>query len=249
MKSDLSADTPDNDGSLEETELEAVKEFLRGAPEGASQWATEQLKKIEADEGLRAESDAKPSYDLADDDPSDVDDDDVVSNRASAGVQGSSPVGGRYLVIAAIIVGVVFGVWFAGRDQGPEASAETPNLGTETTDDESFDRMVQLEYELNKDPDNIEAHLELGVLLFNRRDVDGAKEHWDAVLELDSENPNAWYNLGFLSLSATPPDMEAAKDAWEKVVEYAPESDMAQTAAMHLSGLSAPQSGDSEKQS
>ncbi|GEM_PF-5740076 len=249
MKSEEETDGPGGDAPLDEAELAAVKDYLREAPEGASRWASEQLKRLELGEESTPEADDETTPEAVDDDPVDLDpDDDIVSRKVGAS-KGQASSGGRYLVVAAIVVGVVFGVWFAGRDQVTEAASETPNLGTETSDVSSFDRMVELEYQLSKDADNIEARLELGVLLFDRKDLDAAKEQWDAVIELDPKNPNAWYNLGFLYLSSEPPDMDAVKEAWGKVVEYAPDSDMARNAEMHLSGLSSSQSGDTEKQS
>lgn len=225
---------------VEESEVEAVRAFLRQAPKGASRWATAQLLELDSVTAHDAQVDRE--------DPSILDDDDDIVQVNGKRERTKEPVSNanRAVLIFAVVVGIAFGVWFAGRDSGSAEAGDVPSLGAEASEYTTFDRIVELEYELREDPDNVQNHLELGVLLFNRKDVDSAKEHWDVVLELDPSNADAWYNMGFFHLSSTPPDMDQARAAWEKVIALAPESDMAKTAQMHLSGLSTAQSGNSD---
>ncbi|WP_289017187.1 c-type cytochrome biogenesis protein [uncultured Ornithinimicrobium sp.] len=87
---------------------------------------------------------------------------------------------------------------------------------------------------LADDPDDLDARLALGVVLFNQGELTAAEEQWTAAIELAPDRAEPHYNLGFLFLSQDPPDMDRVEEHWGKVVELEPESDMAATIGTHL---------------
>lgn len=86
-------------------------------------------------------------------------------------------------------------------------------------------------------PANVTARLALGAAWFNLGRRKDAERHWQSVVATNPKNVEAHYDLGFLYLSATPPDMARVKAEWGKVVELAPDSDVAKTVAAHLDQL------------
>ena len=90
---------------------------------------------------------------------------------------------------------------------------------------------------LADNPDDVDARLALGVALFDQGELDPAQEQWERAAELDPTKAEPHYNLGFLHLSADPPDMEQVREHWEKVLELDPDSSMAETISTHMGGL------------
>lgn len=86
-------------------------------------------------------------------------------------------------------------------------------------------------------PDDIDARLALGVVLFNQGELEAAEQQWTRAVELDPTKAEPHYNLGFLHLAADPPDMDQVEAHWAKVIELDPGSDMAETIANHLASL------------
>lgn len=181
-------------------------------------------------------------------------DDDILS-RAPKAPRTTNPAAARsdkgvsrrtstLLIIGALIIGVSFGIWFAGRP-GPgdgaqaSASASATSDSAEMSEADAESRMAELRVTLDKNPEDTDALLEMGVLEFNfKQDLEAAKEKWEKVTELDPKQARAWFNLGFYYLSITPADNAAAFKAWDKVIEIDPESDLARTVQSHISGLS-----------
>lgn len=228
---------------------EAVLQYLRHAPPEAAAWAAEQIALLSAPAAQPA-----PVDDESDDFYSGLDenDDDLLSPKtAGAGSPATTPrqwfTGStRIFLLAALIGGIAFGIWFAGRP-AEEPAAQTPAMDSQLTGEEASNRIADLQLQVEKDPSDIKARLELGVLLFNEKNMDQAKEQWLAVTELDPTELNAWYNLGFFYLSQTPSDVDSAKAAWQQLIDIDPQSDMAKTVSMHLQGLEeTPQSNAGE---
>jgi len=96
-----------------------------------------------------------------------------------------------------------------------------------------------LEKVLTVDSNNVTARLALGAALFNLGKSDGAETQWRQVLAIEPDNLEAHYDLGFMYLSATPPDIANVKLEWNKVIAIAPGSDVAKTVATHLATLEA----------
>ncbi|MDR1513887.1 MAG: hypothetical protein LBS56_10505 [Propionibacteriaceae bacterium] len=171
-----------------------------------------------------------------------ADDDIVAWRQRRAKAVAATPrahAGPRWLIVAALLVGVATGAWFAGRysarpDPDPTASASV-DAGQATADTAA--REAELRATLAQDPDDVDALLELGVLVFEEGDYAEAGELWRHVTDLDPDQPEAWFNLGFYHLSVEPTDVAAARAAWAKVIELAPDTDMATTAQAHLTNL------------
>lgn len=143
----------------------------------------------------------------------------------------------RGVLVAALIVGVAGGIWYAGRS-GEDTASTPPSMSTEQGGQaDTVARIGELEDAVAVDPRDVEARLELGVQYFNLRMIEQAREQWETVVEIDESNATAWYNLGFYHLSSDPADMAAAEAAWQRVIELDPGSDMAATISMHLQGL------------
>lgn len=88
-------------------------------------------------------------------------------------------------------------------------------------------------------PTDTDARLILGVYLFNNSDYSAAEEEWLEVVRQDPVKAEAFYDLGFLYLAQDPPQTDRARTMWQRVVDIAPGSAIAETAANHLSALSA----------
>lgn len=167
-----------------------------------------------------------------------------LNKRASGVPAGKIPVGARWALALVLALGIGGGIWWAGQPSKEPAATPPATMGQETPSaSESAARIAELEQAVAAAPTDVDARLELGVLYFNLADVEGAKKQWLAVTELAPENITAWYNLGFAYLSSTPADMEAAQAAWQRVIDLDPDSDLASTVSMHLSGLGGSQSG------
>jgi cytochrome c-type biogenesis protein CcmH/NrfG len=183
---------------------------------------------------------------FADEEVTDLDpegDDDIVGNRRAAAKTAQPKIQRvgyaaweKALMVVAVIIGIGIGVWFAGRPAQLEAT-QSPALGEATATADPSVRIAELEAVLAADPDDVAAHLELGVLAFDSGDYDTARDQWLRVTQVDPNEVQAWYNLGFAYLSASPSDMAKAREAWDKVIEIDPNSELAQTIQTHLSGL------------
>ena len=90
------------------------------------------------------------------------------------------------------------------------------------------------------DGKNVHARTDVGTAQFNLNRTDAAKATWLAALEIEPNDPQLHYNLGFLYANSDPSDMAAAAKEWKKVVEIAPDSSLAKTAQVHLGGAKAP---------
>ncbi len=79
---------------------------------------------------------------------------------------------------------------------------------------------------LTKDPNDVEAHLEIGRLLFDNNSVDKAGEHFTKVLELDKDNAkgcnaSAHYFLGYSMLMKN--DLEGGQKHFAETTRLDPE--------------------------
>ena len=94
-----------------------------------------------------------------------------------------------------------------------------------------LDKLIALE------PNNTRARLALGAAQFNVGDVASAETNWTEVLKVDANNVEAHYDLGFLYLNETPPDLEGVQREWGEVVRLAPGTDIANVVQQHLDAL------------
>lgn len=140
----------------------------------------------------------------------------------------------RPLLMAAAIAAVVFGVYYVGKPAEEPAAAPQQQMGEAARQHVDVARMAELTAQVQQDPSDVDARLELGVLLMGSGDVAGAEEQWVAVTELDPERTESWYNLGFLYLSQQPPDNAKAREAWQKVLEIDPDYPQAEVIKNHM---------------
>jgi tetratricopeptide (TPR) repeat protein len=155
---------------------------------------------------------------------------------------------GRWVVVAGLLVGVAAGAWFAGRASvggtAPVVSASPTAVATATAETvDAAARIAELDATLAAAPDDTDALLERGVLLFQEGDYAAAGEDWAKVAQLAPDNAAAWYNLGFYYLSLEPADTTAAGAAWDRVLELAPDSDMATVVTDHRDSFLAESEG------
>lgn len=183
--------------------------FLETAPEEIRPWAEEQKRKL-----THPEVEAKPSR--------------------------FQRVTDRWLkpvIMAAAIFAIIFGVWYVGKPpEQPEAAAPhgQTQMGEPAQQQMDVARMAELTAQVEADPSNVDARLELGVLLLQSGDLDAAEEQWVAAAEEDPERVEALYNLGFLYMSKEPADNAKAREAWQKVLEIEPDFPQADIIRNHM---------------
>ena len=102
-----------------------------------------------------------------------------------------------------------------------------------------FTKLVEL------DPANKHALTDLGTAHFNLGQPAEAKIWWEKVVAVDANDVQAHYNLGFMYANAEPRDVPAAVREWETVLRLEPESQLAQTARVHIDSLKAELAGGS----
>lgn len=222
-----------------------ILEFLDSAPAEVREWAERMAQQV------RAEHEAELARD--DDEPGDVDvaDDDALVRRRNVTTpadlrtepppfrasqrKGWHP--STVILATLVVAALVFGVYWIGQPEPEPVVAQQAQMGAaqeapvSTVD---MARLAELEQLLAEDPTNVDAHLEIGVLLIGLGDLERAEHHWLRATMEAPENPQAWFNLGFLYLSQDPPDMEAAESAWRMVLQVAPESDEAEVVRGHM---------------
>jgi len=157
--------------------------------------------------------------------------------------QGLGQVGFTIVILVVILVGVALGSFLANRGRPAAANpSATSSADLQPADTASVDprvRIMQLQDQIAANPNDTDARLELGVLLFeDANDMDGARDQWLAVTQIDPTIEEAWYNLGFYYLSLTPPDCVAAGNAWNTVIQLDPNGDDASNIMGHMSDLS-----------
>jgi len=94
-----------------------------------------------------------------------------------------------------------------------------------------FTKLVAIE------PNNVHALTDIGTSNYNLGFTEEAKTIWLSAVEVDFNDPQLHYNLGFLYANAEPQDLPAARREWQTVLDLAPDSDLAQTVKVHLEGL------------
>lgn len=85
------------------------------------------------------------------------------------------------------------------------------------------------------EPSSQEAHLELGRLLYERKDVNGAIAETEKVLTLNPKQVDALYNMG--AIYANLGNAERARSYWSKAVQIDPSADSSRKAREGLAKL------------
>jgi len=89
------------------------------------------------------------------------------------------------------------------------------------------------------DPKNQVGLLSLGAAQFNLGNAVEAKKQWLVAAGLYPKNAEVHYDLGFLYMSATPPETANMQAEWKQVVAIDPNSNLAKTVATHLKSSTA----------
>jgi tetratricopeptide (TPR) repeat protein len=84
------------------------------------------------------------------------------------------------------------------------------------------------------DPTNKVALISLGAAQFNLGNAAEAKKQWLIAAKLYPNEAEVHYDLGFLYMSAKPPETANMQAEWKKVVAIDPNSQLAKTVATHL---------------
>ena len=100
-----------------------------------------------------------------------------------------------------------------------------------------FAASINAEKGLQLDPTNVHALTDIGTANFNLGKYDDSKVAWLKAKEIDPDDEQVHYNLGFLYANVEPVDYAAASAEWQAVVQLAPGSDLANTAQVHLDSL------------
>jgi tetratricopeptide (TPR) repeat protein len=188
-----------------------------------------------------------PSEDDDDDDSDfeiDPPDDDIFARRRRPSTRrpaakASAPAGtGRWFLLA-IVVGVVAGVVLGAVLRSDDDSGA--QAGTDQTAGVDLEQVMAdieaLKTELAQNPDDYEAHVDLGGLLCRTGDPTGAFEHLTTAQGLLPDRQEAWLLAGMCYASQDPPDTAGAQQALTKVVELNPDSEFGRNAQNLLDGL------------
>ncbi len=158
-------------------------------------------------------------------------------------------------IFLALIVGVIMGIYVAGGsgDTGgagslttqelPEGHPDISEMGSSGTSGGSVEGLAGLVALVAREPDNLDARIDLGVAYLNAGEVGEAGSQWQTVLDTDPENIPALYCMGFYHLALPEPDEEAAAETWSRVVELAPDSPEAESAASLIGSLTESSTG------
>jgi len=207
---------------------EKARRSARGETEGAS---SSETATADSEGGALAASDddADSVFEL------DPDDDDILVRRRPKKPAAPPPPGyGRWFA-AAIVVGVAAGVALGylllssdkNEAEGPHATM------AQTTQPSGMEILDQMDPELqalideqravvDKDPNNFDARMKLGSLLFTFGDLEGSYEQWTTAAELSPDRSEPWFNLGTqYYLSPQKHDLDAAQSALQKAVDLA----------------------------
>lgn len=167
-------------------------------------------------------------------------DEDIVARPARGGAPSLRGWGTPWAVLLIfLLVGVGLGVYAAGLGGPGVQQGAAPTPASVPTGVAPSDRIAELRAAIAADPEDVDARLELGVLLWSLEtpDLNGARDQWLAVTVIDPKNVNAWYDLGFYYLSLDPPDATKAKAAWDNVVKLDPNGELADLVEDHMAGL------------
>ncbi|MCH8614161.1 tetratricopeptide repeat protein [Arsenicicoccus dermatophilus] len=92
-------------------------------------------------------------------------------------------------------------------------------------------------------PTDTDMLLAAGVAHLNAGDRAQAKAQWERAIALEPKKAEAYYDLGFLYLTQTPPDSARAKQMWDKVVELDGNGPLSQKVQNHMGALMTPAPG------
>ena len=86
------------------------------------------------------------------------------------------------------------------------------------------------------DPKNKIGLISIGAAQFNSGNQADAKKNWLVAAGLYPKEAEIHYDLGFLYMSQTPPDLVNQKIEWAKVIAIDPTSALAKSVGTHITG-------------
>ena len=123
-----------------------------------------------------------------------------------------------------------------GQSCEPQPLGELANIYFQAGDYKNSQLFSQKVVDANPKIDG--AWVALGAAQFNQMNQTDAKTSWLKAIAINPKNAEAHYDLGFLYLSGSTPDMTAAKKEWATVIAIDPKSDIAKTVQTHLASPS-----------
>jgi tetratricopeptide (TPR) repeat protein len=282
----LRADANDQDI---ETAHNGLVDFLELAPHEVKSWAT--ARSTDVDEAFALLSGPErdlvpPAAQTVATAPEGLDETPPTAVSAPPAVSAPTAAGRRWpqrtqlvwAILPLLVVAVVLGVYWSGRDSVPGISGTPTNAATTAAaaptatpvdqakvaalmkkisanpkDLASLQSLGNIYFAANDyknastweqkilgvDPKNQVALLSLGAAQFNLGNAAEAKKQWLVAAGLYPKNAEVHYDLGFLYMSATPPDSVNRDAEWKKVIAIDPNSELAKTVATHIQGPSA----------
>jgi tetratricopeptide (TPR) repeat protein len=88
---------------------------------------------------------------------------------------------------------------------------------------------------INNEPDNADAHVELGRVLYEKGDRGGASVETEKALAINPKHVDALYNLGAIFANAG--DIERARSYWRSAMTADPKSASGEQARQSLARL------------
>ncbi|WP_366180064.1 tetratricopeptide repeat protein [Actinomyces timonensis] len=154
----------------------------------------------------------------------------------------------RIALVAALILGIAAAIWYSNvggvssgsPHGGAMASAGAQGDASKPGTEQWAAEVSTIQSQIQADPANIDLKIRLGRAYAGLGDYDRAIETLTGVTDEDPAQAEAWYYLGFIHMSAKPPDEAAARAAWQKVIDLAPDSEMAGKARSHMVNLGSP---------
>jgi tetratricopeptide (TPR) repeat protein len=123
--------------------------------------------------------------------------------------------------LVALIVGFILGNVYSLYKSGLMGSKSTGPAGSSRSiSTDQSGRMLALEREVEKNPNNMAAWLDLGNLYFDTGKTENAIEAYSKYLSQNPDNPNVWTDLGVMYRRNSNPNEALA--AFEKAIEIDP---------------------------
>jgi tetratricopeptide (TPR) repeat protein len=129
---------------------------------------------------------------------------------------------GLVALIVGFILGNVYSLYKSGS-MGPNSSSSAASNQSISRDQSG--QMLALEREVEKNPSNMAAWLDLGNLYFDTGKIENAIEAYSKYLSQNPNNPNVWTDLGVMYRRSGNPN--EAISSFEKAIEIDPRHEQA----------------------
>ena len=130
------------------------------------------------------------------------------------------------IALVALIVGFILGNVYSLYKSGTLGPASlSPSTSSQSVSRDQSGRMLALERELEKNPGNMAAWLELGNLYFDTGKTDDAIQAYSKYLSMNPNNPNVWTDLGVMYRRSGVPSEAIA--SFDKAIEIDPRHEQA----------------------